>query len=194
VKIEIKNVNRPIAAVDFDDNDAYEWGVYAIRQNAWKAHCTVGKARVSPAVGAAVAIAAPDGRVAVWYGAADLRLDANGNHRAPRTTVTEHEGALAATDSPSVAAYWDRRRTRGGERDVTALALAACRVLHAHVFGYKPSLRDELLAEFVVLTGDRPPTAHLLRASEDELLAASALISAQHSNKVRALLARKGAA
>jgi hypothetical protein len=192
MNIEIKIVRERCAAVDFDDTDAYEWAVYAIRHEAWRVTCETGQARVAPRVGAAVAIAAPDGRVAVWYGAASLRVAPTGKIHSARTSVNLYEAALAATGNAAVAAYWDPRRTRGGDRDVRALALSACRVLHAAAFGDTPSLRDQLLAEFAAITTDRPPTPHLLRASEDELLAASALLSMQDCESACKLLARKG--
>lgn len=191
-EIEIRIVRERIAPVDFDEVDAREWAVYAIRHNAWRATCEAGQSRIGQCVGAAVAIAAPDGRVAVWYGGARLRVDPQGNVRSARTSVNLFEAALAATTNAAVAAYWDSRRTRGGDRDVKALALAACRVLHAETFGDIPSLRDRLLAEFAAITTDRPPTPHLLRASEDELLAASALLALKEYSSACALLARKG--
>jgi hypothetical protein len=191
-EIEIKIVKERTARVDFDEIDAREWAVYAIRHNAWRATCEAGESRVGQSVGTAVAIAAPDGRVAVWYGHAYLRTDPSGKIRNVRTSVNQFEAALAATQNPAVAAYWDGRRTRGGDRDVKALALAACRVLHAETFGDTPSLRDRLLAEFAAITTSRPPTPHLLRANENELLAASALIALKEYNSACALLARKG--
>lgn len=193
-EIEINVVNTRSAIVDFDDTDAREWAVYAIRHNAWRCTCEAGQSRVGQSVGTAVAIASPDGRVAVWYGAAYLRVDPQGKVRNARTSVCQFEAALAATKSPEAAAYWDKKRTRGGDRDVSALAIAACRVLHAEAFGYKPSLRDTLLAPFAALTCSRPPTPHLLRASEDELLAANALLDIKNYEGARDLLARKGVA
>lgn len=193
-KVEIKVVRERVAPVDFDETDAHEWAIYAIRHNAWCVTCEAGQSRVGQCVGAAVAIASPDGRVAVWYGCARLHVDPQGKVRSARTSVTLFEAALAATTNAAVAAYWDSRRTRGGDRDVKALALAACRVLHAETFGATPSLRDQLLAEFAAITTDRPSTPHLLRASEDELLAASALLALKEYSSACALLARKGVA
>lgn len=191
-EIEINVVNTRSAIVDFDDTDAREWAVYAIRHNAWRATCEAGESRVGQSVGTAVAIAAPDGRVAVWYGAAYLRVDPQGKVRNARTSVCQFEAALAATKSPAAAAYWDKKRTRGGDRDVSALAIAACRILHANAFGYAPSLRDTLLAPFAAMTTNRPPTPHLLRATENELLAANALVDIYNYEGARDLLARKG--
>lgn len=193
-EIEINVVNTRSAIVDFDDQDAYEWAVYAVRQNAWRATCEAGKSHIGQSVGTAVAIASPDGRVAVWYGTAYLRLATNGAVRNARTSVSQYEAALAAVNNPSAAAFWDKKRTRGGDRDVTQLALAALRILHANVFGYAPSLRDTLLAPFAALVTDRPSTPHLLRASEDELLAANALLDIKNYEGARDLLARKGVA
>lgn len=183
--------------VDFDEEqDAREWAVYAIRNSGWRAVCEVGETRTRSFVQSAVAIAAPDGRVAVWYGRAPI---ADNRKKGPYpVTVNKLEAANAAlTHEPeggAAARFWDGRSTRGGDRDVKPLAGAALRVLHARAFEYPCALRDQLLAEFAVLTGKRPPTPHLLRASEDELLAASALLTAKQVDKIRALLARKGVA
>lgn len=196
-------------AVDFDERDAWEWGRYAVRHGGWQATCEVGETRFGTNVEAAVAIAAPDGRVALWYGRMTLPRVTNGKMRNGRRddTVNKHEAAYAALcdeeatnrvdrNALAAAAMWDAKRTRGGDRDVSPLAMAACRILHAGVYGDTPTLRDQLLAEFVSLSrsvlGKRPPTPHLLRASEDELLAASALLAAEEYDGARSLLARKG--
>lgn len=207
---EIKIVKpRPNSAetageVDYVERDFWEWGVYAYRHNQFRCHCEVGEARFHTTVEAVVIIAAPDQRVAVWYGRVDKRGARTTRERHGRKddTASPFDGAMEAlenhgTTAPNnvglaAATYWDKTRTRGGDRDVKPLALAACRVLHAAAFGYKASLRDELLAEFATLGCTRPPTPHLLRASDNELLAASALLSADQKEGVRPLLARKG--
>lgn len=186
-----------VGVVDFDEEqDAREWAVYAIRHNAWRAHCEAGETRTRSSVETAVAIAAPDGRVGVWYGRAALSgAKIVGTSVATVNKLDAANAALALEPWGGAAArFWDAKSTRGGDRDVSALAWAALRILHNRAFGDPIALRDELLAEFALLTGDRPPTPHLLRASDDELLAASALIAAKQTDKVRALLARKGVA
>lgn len=187
--------------VDFDERDIHEWGVYAIRHGAWRCHCDVGETRFGANVEAVVVIAAPDGRVAVWYGRTTLPrvLSNRQRHGRKDDTASQFDGAIAALSAHgnlgrAAAAYWDKRRTRGGDRDVTQLAMAACRILHAEVFGDPTALRDTLLAEFAAMTTSRPPTPHLLRASEDELLAASALLAAGNHDGACRLLARKGVA
>jgi hypothetical protein len=203
--IEIKIVKpRPVAAakgqVDYEERDFREWAVYAIRHQGWRQHCEVGETRFGPNVESVVIIAAPDGRVAVWYGRTTLLRHTENRPRRGRKDDTANplDGAIAALQpygdvGRAAAAYWDKKRTRGGDRDVSQLAAAACRVLHADAYGYSSSLRDRLLAEFTLLEGDRPPTPHLLRATDNELLAASALLAARENNGARSLLARKGA-
>ena len=185
---------RPAKPVDFDLTDADEWGRYAITSNAWSPVCEVGPQinHVSFDVEIAVAIAAPDGRVAVWYGMATTVAPVRRRGFRQRD-VTKYNGAATITKCRAAAAWWDEKRTRGGDRDVRPLALAACRVLHAQVFGDPPSPRDQLLAEFATLEGaDRPDTTHILRASDDALLAASALLALKNYEGACALLAGKG--
>lgn len=180
--------------VDFEERDAFEWGIYATRNQNWTCFADAGETRFGGSVETVAVIAAPDGRVAVWYGQTRLAREASGRERRGRQddTVSKYNAAFAALQDPGAAAYWDPVRTRGGERDVKPLALAACRVLHADVFETQPALRDKLLAEFAPLRGERPPTSWLLRASDDELLAASALLNADEPAHARRLLARKG--
>lgn len=186
-----------VGAVDFDEEqDAREWAVYAIRHNAWRATCEAGETRTRSSVETAVAIASPDGRVGVWYGRACLSgAKIVGSSVA---TVNKFDAAKAAlTGEPeggAAARYWHPMCGRGGDRDVAALAWAALRILHARTFGDPISLRDTLLAPFALLASGRPPTPHLLRASEDELLAANALLDIHNYEGARALLARKGVA
>lgn len=188
--------DRGIGVVDFDEEqDAREWAVYAIRHNAWRAHCEAGESRTRSSVETAVAIAAPDGRVGVWYGRAILPVERQ--RPAKPISVTRFDAAKAALtlepECRAAARYWYPSCGRGGDRDVAALAWAALRILHAHAFGDPVSLRDTLLAPFATVASSfRPPTPHLLRASEDELLAANALLDIHNYDGARALLARKG--
>lgn len=190
--------DRGVGIVDFDEEqDAREWAVYAIRNQGWRATCEAGETRTRNSVETVVAIASPDGRVGVWFGRAEIIADARKCGRS-HATVTKLDAALTALDGEpegrAAARYWDAKSTRGGDRDVSALAWAALRILHARAFGDPVAFRDTLLAPFALLTGSRPPTAHLLRASEDELLAASALLDIRNYDGARALLARKGVA
>lgn len=194
--------------LNFTEMDAWEWGRWAIRNNRWQATCEVGESRFRTDVETAVAIASPDGRVGVWYNRITLPRAMNGRGRTSRRDDTIHNlytAAYAALCGPDAdrrvdmraigaAKYWDKKLTRGGERDLSPLAMAALRLYHAEAFGDTPTLRDQLLAEFAVLKGDRPPTTHLLRANEDELLAASALLTMGDAESACRLLARKGVA
>jgi len=198
-EIVVKIVAPPIEPrltkhVDFDQRDAEEWGGYAIKLDKWRTFCEVGAPSFGTyAVEVATAIAAPDGRVAVWYGRATTFGLAPGGKRTQRQDVTMYKAALAALDCKAAAAFWDDRRTRGGQRDVSALGLAACRLLHAAAFGYEPAFRDQLLAEFAPLQGtDRPSTAVLLRASDEALLAASALLAVENYKGACSLLMGRG--
>jgi len=207
--IDVKIVAPPIEPrlappVDFDLNDAEEWGRFAVKSTGWQTHCTFadGPRNVvdtDRSCEAAVVIAAPDGRVAIWYGRArTFPHDAAKTHSKRQNTsyrsTDMYWAAMGCTNNNSAfAALWDPRRTRGGDRDVRPLALAAGRVLHATVFGETPSARDILLAEFAVLTGaDRPATPMLLRASNAALEAASMLIAIENYRGVQALLTGKG--
>jgi len=190
---------RPPAApgcVGYEEIDMWQWGNYAVRHNAWRFHCEVGESRFNANVESIVLIASPDGRVGVWYGRTTKpSVVANRpRHGRKDDTASDLDGAIAALLCRSAAALWDKRRTRGGDRDVSALAKAACRILHAEAFGDPPLFRDTLLAPFARLTDRRPPTPHLLRASEDELLAASALLDIHNYEGACSLLARKGVA
>lgn len=188
-----------VGVVDFDEEqDAREWAVYAIRHQAWRMTCEAGETRTRATVQTAVAIASPDGRVAVWYGRAALMRESKNRSHPSQNTVTKYDAAHSTLrrepSGRAAARYWDTVSTRGGDRCVLSLASAGCRILHARAFGDPVPLRDELLAEFAVLGSERPPTPHILRASDNELLAASALLAAGHPDKVRALLGRKGVA
>jgi hypothetical protein len=193
VKIVVPPIEPRLARqVDFDLTDAEEWGRYAFKTQRWQvtvAHATtVSDLKVE----VAAAIAAPDGRVAVWYGQAVGFSGTKPVVRQQRDT-TDYWAAKAALDCEAFAAMWDVRRTRGGDRDVSALAMAAGRVLHAQVFGDLPLPRDLLLAEFALLTGaDRPDTTVLLRVSDNALTAASALVAIKNFRGACALLAGQG--
>lgn len=180
--------------VDFDATDAEEWGRFALKQGRWQAPCHIGMASSSHDVEVAVAIAAPDGRVAVWYGQATAAAPTWRRGKGFRRHEIAHcEAGLAVIGCRAAAAIWDGRLTRGGDRDVTPLALAACRLLHARAFEYEPSPRDRLLASFAALVGsERPPTAHIIKATDTALEAASLLLSIQNYQAARALLAGKG--
>jgi hypothetical protein len=181
---------RLVHRVDFDVTDAIEWGRFAIKSTGWHMTFDSGVAEAASwqsaqALEAVVVIAAPDGRVAVWYGQSTIA------GRLPLALA--FNVARDVVGCSRVAAFWDKRRTKGGERDVRPLALAAGRVLHAQTFGEVPFLRDTLLAEFASLLGaDRPDTSILLRASENALLAASALAAAQNYRGAQMLLTGKG--
>jgi len=182
--------------VDFDRTDAEEWARYAIKLNSWRTFVEIGcTPAVRTEVETAVAIAAPNGRVAVWYGRTSVAHPTRTRGKSyRRRDATTYEAACAALGCRAAAALWDDRIAgRGGDRDVAALAMAACRILHAQAFGDAPSPRDQLLAEFAVLVGaDRPPTPHIVKASDTALEAASALLSIKNYQAVRALLAGKG--
>lgn len=211
-EIVVKIVRPPreqnLANLNFTEMDAWEWGRWAIRNNRWQATCEAGESRFRTDVETAVAIAAPDGRVGVWYSRITLPRASNGRGRTSRRDDTIHNlytAAYAALCGPGsdervdmraigAAKYFDKKLTRGGDRDLSPLAMAALRLYHAEAFGDTSTLRDKLLAEFAVLKGERPPTAHLLRASDDELLAASALLAVNDPDGARNLLARKGVA
>lgn len=212
MKIVVKIARPPreqsLVNLNFTEMDAWEWGRWAVRNQRWQATCEVGESRFRTDVETAVAIAAPDGRVGVWYSRITLPRATNGKGRTSRrddtirNLYTAAYSALCGPDADrrvdfraiAASVYWDKKRTRGGERDLSPLAMAALRLYHAEAFGDTPTLRDKLLAEFAVLKGDRPPTAHLLRASEDELLAASALLTVGDTESACRLLARKGVA
>jgi hypothetical protein len=178
--------------VDFDLGDAEEWGRYAIASRRWQVTVAHGTTISDLKVEVVAAIASPDGRVAVWYDQAigfSPRTPPEKNLR----DTTDYWAARAALDCEAAATLWDARRTRGGDRDVRPLALAACRVLHARAFDEASSARDQLLAEWALLGGpDRPDTPMLLRASDDALMAASALVAIKNFRGVQALLAGKG--
>jgi hypothetical protein len=193
----IKLVKPPIMPrlarqVDFDLTDADEWGRYARVARRWQVTVAHATTISDLKVEVVAAIAAPDGRVAVWYGQAVGFSGTTPREKNLRDT-TDYWAARAAIDCEAVAAMWDVRRTRGGDRDIGPLAMAAGRVLHAQVFGDVPAPRDLLLAEFVLLTGaDRPDTSMLLRASDDALMAAGALVAIKNYRGAQALLAGKG--
>jgi hypothetical protein len=202
-EIVVKIVQAPLEprlahSVSFDETDAREWARFAMKHNGWQAPCVIGMPVPSRQsnfsdVEVAVAIAAPDGRVAVWYGQATTGWENNRGARRRRREVSCYEAGLSVLGCRAVAAIWDDRRRRGGARDVTPLALAACRVLHADVFGYESAPRDRLLREFAPLCGaQRPETTHLIRASDDALLAASTLLMLDNYQGACALLAGKG--
>lgn len=180
--------------VDFDATDAEEWGRFAARHQHWHTPCHIGMATSSGDVEVAVAIAAPDGRVAVWYGQATAEAPSYRRGKGFRRHEIAHcEAGLSVIGCRAAAAIWDGRLTRGGDRDVTPLALAACRILHARAFEYEPAPRDRLLAGFAALAGaNRPPTPHIVKASDTALEAASLLLSIENYQAARALLAGKG--
>lgn len=113
------------------------------------------------------AIAAPTGRVAVWYGAtsgvnfdpADAPFLAISRARDSSTQIALARRAAQAWNS---ANHKPRR----------AIAQAACRLLHAQVFAYEPIERDTLLVELWPLDPTR-----LLEASVVTLQACAALIA-----------------
>lgn len=195
--------NRP-KPVDFDESDAREWARFAIKHNAWQAACEIGPTSSNAIMAAfrtevAVVIASPDGRAAVWYGVALAAAGPRFNRTRgeidarPRGEVAHVEAAYAATGSAAASRFFDNKVKRGGDRDVSLLALAACRVLHAKAFVYAPTHRDLLLSEFAVLTGaHRPDTTHLIKASITALEAASTLITIREYAAARALLTGKG--
>jgi len=186
------------AVVDFDEEDAMEWAILAVKNNSWHTVCEQARPIANIAssydVETVAAIAAPDGRIAVWYGWAKLVQPTRQLGRSyVRRPPTTYEAAYSALNCRAAARLWDARVTRQGDRDVTALALAACRCLHAQAFGYAPSARDQLLAEFASLVGrHRPKTSHILKASATALEAASALLAINNYQAAKALLAGKG--
>ncbi len=137
-------------------------------------------------------ITAPDGRVAVWYGralafAVTLEIAAHSAlvDDCPRDEIDLRAGA---------ARIFGARQTLGGSRDVTPLAMTACRVLHAGVFNDGVSERDRLLAEvYGVLDMKRPATKTLTSASDDALAAASAMILVGDVDGAVALLKSRNA-
>jgi hypothetical protein len=198
---DVKFVQMPIEPrlappVDFDCSDAAEWGHFALKSQRWQVHCAHVTAGTASKVEAAVAIAAPDGRVAVWYGQVPARAvekQHTKRHNVNRRTTTDYLAVRGVTGCAAFAACWDPKRTLGGDRDVSALAMAAGRVLHAEAFGEAPSPRDLLLAEFALLVGaDRPDTTVLLQASDNALTAASALVAIKNFRGACALLAGQG--
>jgi hypothetical protein len=193
--VEPNRIDNLSERVDFDENDAHEWARYAIKQSAWQVACEIGPSSQKPVwtglfrTEVAMVIASPDGRAAVWYG---VTLGGATQPHAARE-VTYVEAAFAATRSEAASRFFDSKTTRGGDRDVSPLALAACRVLHAKAFAYEPAQRDLLLAEFAVLMGPRrPDTTHLVRADNTTLEAASALVTINQYAAARRLLAGKG--
>jgi hypothetical protein len=200
MNVDVKIVKPPIEPrlpqpVDFDRTDAEEWARYAIKQNSWRTFVEIGcTPAVRTDIETAVAIAAPNGRVAVWYGRASVARPTKTLGKSyRRRDATTYEAARAALGCQAAAALWNTRITCGGDRDVSALAMAACRILHANAFGETPTLRDQLLAEFAPLTGAaRPSTTTLLRASDDALLAASALIAVKDYRGACQLLMGRG--
>lgn len=111
-----------------------------------------------------VAIAAPSGQVAVWCG--------------PMITATtsydSYDIAASLTGDRGFAYYWI---ASDGPRSRRPIAEAAGRLLHARAFGNACEPRDEYLAEWAQVTSSlRPPTRHLLSASDDALAAASAML------------------
>ena len=184
-----------VGCVDFDERDAEEWAKFAIKGRAWRQTCVQGAPRAHlNFIECAVAISSPDGRIGVWYGLASVVAPTRSRGKSFRRYEPAcRAAALAACGDPGVAALFDSQVTRGGERDVSELARAACRVLHARAFEYEPSPRDILLAEFATLLGDdRPPTPHIVKAPDDALQAASALLMLKNYAAARALLAGKG--
>jgi hypothetical protein len=187
---------QPGAFVDFDEQDIHEWAMAAQKQGRWQVVCF-------PAlIESVVVVASPDGRAAVWFGCLPcmhtetedypqhgwygrncLRLQTPSMRTAAEAALSrEPEGKAAAR-------YWGARRL--GSAEIRPLALAALRVLHARAFGDPLQLRDQLLASFA-LAEPRPTTKRLLRATDDELLAANALIGIKDFEGACALL-QKGA-
>lgn len=198
VVIKIVKPGKPrgeAGAVDFDESDAEDWARFAIKGRTWRQTCVQGAPRHHlNHIECVVAIASPDGRVAVWYGLASVVAPTRSRGKSYRRYEPAcRAAALAACGDRGVAALFDDRCTRGGERDVSELARAACRVLHARAFEYDPTPRDLLLAEFATLVGDdRPPTPHIVKAPDTALEAASALLLLKNYAAARALLAGKG--
>lgn len=194
-----------LQTVNFTSDDAIDCGRYSLKNNIWYMTCDNGKPQTNGVVESVVAIASPDGRVAVWYGTFGAW---NGRGGVPNTASAvrlltqrrnvKYDAAVAATSCAAVAAQWNPQWCKGGKRDITALAQAAGRVLHAEAFGYEPTWRDRYLAELTELTrlkgSCRPPTEQILRADLDMLAAACALVAIKNDGAARRLLSGKGAA
>lgn len=193
-----------LQTVSFTSDDAFDCGRFSVKNNTWYMVCDNGKPQTNGIVESVVAISSPDGRVAVWFGTFGAW---NGRGHAPNTASAvrllnerrnvRYDAAVAATRCAALAAQWNPRWCKGGKRDVTALAQAAGRVLHAEAFDYAPTQRDRYLAELTALTAlkgsARPPTDQILRADLDMLAAACALTTIHSYAAARLLLAGKGA-
>lgn len=205
--------------VEYTMTDAFRLGQRALETNEWQylADHGGGTARrkglaATDTTETVVAIASPDGRVGVWYAqtfasdittyiAAGASLIANG--LVGPTVNTTHVGAVIGVLKSSTvrmradllvrkhaAMLWDQRHTRGGARDITPLARAACRLVHAEAFGDEPLARDQYLCEMLTLRGsNRPYTKTITSASDAALAAASALLMVDDRRGVRVLLA-----
>lgn len=161
--------------VSFDDESAVRLGQEAVAANAWRYYADhggdVAKAyKWYAETEAVVAIASPIGVVVVWYA------------RANAARASLKSAALAATESPTVAAIWGTVRSE--RLTQVPLAYAAARLLHARASGEPENSRDKLLVEWFD-AAQRPETRLLLQASEEVLLAASALrIAGQNKQAV----------
>lgn len=164
--------------VAFDTESALKLGQEAVAADAWRYYADhggdVAKAyKWYAETEAVVAIASPIGVVAVWYA------------RANAARVSLKSAALAATESPAVAAIW--ATVRSMRLTHVPLACAAARLLHARTCGEPENSRDKLLAEWFGATA-RPETQLLLQAPEEALLAASALrIAGQNRQAINLL-------
>jgi hypothetical protein len=169
-------------AVAFDDAAAVALGERAQQTAAWQYHCAHGGSvansyRYRAETEAVVAIAAPDGAVAVWYA------------RANAHAVTLRSAARAAVESSLIADVWSAPANRPGPRGRGALVRAEARLLHARVFGRPVDERDRFLAEYLQAPL-RPATAVLLTAPIDALAAASALRQTGQIRQANRLIVR----
>lgn len=166
--------------VAFDADAALELGREAQEAGEWRYYADYGGSvansyKYYAETEAVCAIAAPTGVIAVWFG------------RANASRASLKSAALAATESPSVAAIW--ATVRSERLTHLPLACAAARILHARACGEPIVERDELIAEWFGQPW-RPETRLLIAASLETLRAASALRHANANKQVEPLLKR----
>ena len=160
----VKSPTTPRLRVRRVDFDAEAFGHEAIATQTWLYYATHGGSvanayKYPAATEVVVAIASPNGRVAVWH------------DRARANKVTLCGAATAATNDHTAAMLWDDRRSKAREA-----AQAACRILHADVFHDAPETRDIYLRELLAVSRSRRPDWPLIhKASTNVLAAASAL-------------------
>jgi hypothetical protein len=160
----VKPPTTPRLRVRRVDFDAEAFSREATAAQTWLYYATHGGSvanayKYPAATEAVVAIASPDGRVAVWH------------DRARANKVTLCGAATAATNDQAAAMLWDDRRSKAREA-----AQAACRILHAGVFNDAPETRDVYLRELLAVPRSRRPDWPLIhKASTNVLAAASAL-------------------